>query len=146
MAKTLLSSSSLIPPGNISQSMLKKATIGKAEFSLLAHVAQSDGLSVGEIFNHFEAEAGYSRSTITQMLERLRKKKFLKRRKESGKFVYRSVKPYEDLQTEMIEGLVADVLDGSVSPLVHFLQRKVKLTKAEEKELKRLLKRIEDDS
>ena len=126
--------------------MSKKATIGKAEFSLLAHVAQSDGMSVGEIFSHFESESGYSRSTITQMLERLRKKKFLKRRKESGKFVYRSLKPYEELQSEMIEGLVTDVLDGSVSPLVHFLQRKIKLTKAEEKELNRLLKRIEDDS
>ena len=126
--------------------MRKKATIGKAEFSLLAHVAQSEGLSVGEIFGHFESESGYSRSTITQMLERLRKKRFLTRRKESGMFVYRSVKPYKELQSEMIEGLVADVLDGSVSPLVHFLQKKVKLTKAEEKDLKRLLKRIEDDS
>ncbi|MCH7905620.1 MAG: BlaI/MecI/CopY family transcriptional regulator [Armatimonadetes bacterium] len=126
--------------------MRKKPTVGKAEFALLAHVAQSDGLSVGEIYGHFESEAGYSRSTITQMLERLRKKKFLKRRKESGMFVYRSVKPYEELQSEMIEGLVTDVLDGSVSPLVHFLQKKVKLTKAEEKELKKILKRIEEDS
>ena len=80
------------------------------------------------------------------MLERLRKKRFLARRKESGVFIYRSVKPYEELQSEMIEGLVSDVLDGSVSPLVHFLQKKVKLTKSEEMELKKILKRIEDDS
>lgn len=126
--------------------MARKPTIGKAEFALLAIIAKSDGMTVGEAHEELSSTTGCSRSTTTQMLERLRKKAFLNRRKSGGVFVYSSPRTLEQIQTDLVDELVSDVLEGSASRLLHFFQKKVSLTKAEEAELKRILAKIEKKS
>lgn len=87
--------------------------------------------------------AGQARTTVLTVLERLREKKYLKRRKIKGVNHY---SPTVE-KSEFINGLVGDFVDevmqGSVSPFVAYLDQRSQLSDEECDQLRELVAKID---
>lgn len=122
---------------------MTRKTIGDQELALFQWVAARDGASVGEAFEGFGADRGLARSTVLTMMERLRKKGHLSRRKVAGVYRYSSPLPAAAVLRGVVEGFVEQTLGGSVSPFVAFLAESEKVTEDELEELEALVARLQ---
>ncbi len=124
--------------------MLEKR-IGKSELELLQFIAKRGRVTLREAFESFAVERGYVRTTLQQMMERLRKKGFLDREKEDRVFHYFSTEPADTLQTSLVQRFVEGTLSGSVSPFVAYLNSRGGVTEQELHELRRLVEKLEQE-
>jgi predicted transcriptional regulator len=95
--------------------------VGEQELSVLRYVAEHGPVTVGEVAERFGEAQGLARSTILTVMERLRKKGHLTRRKEEGVFQYSSPLPASELLRGMVGDFVERTLAGSLSPFVTYL-------------------------
>ncbi len=117
--------------------------LGRLELEVLRYVADHQPASVREVATHFAKISGQARTTLLTVMERLRAKRYLKRRKVAGIHRYTATVVQADLLRRMVGEFVDDVLGGSVSPFVAYLSRSSLLSDNEARKLEQLLKRIE---
>ena len=117
-------------------------TIGDQELALLRFVADEGPISVGEAAERFGVPRGWARSTILTVMERLRAKKRLTRRRVQGVYLYSSREGADALLSGVVRSFVETTLSGSVSPFVAYLSDVEQITDAELAELERLVKRL----
>ena len=117
--------------------------IGDQELTLLRYVAERGPLSVGEVFETFGASAGWARSTVLTVMERLRAKGYLARRRSLGVFRYTAVLSQEDLLRGVVGDFVERTLGGSLAPFVSYLSSAGELDDDEVKELEKIVRRLE---
>ena len=108
---------------------------GSRELALLAFIADHGGATVGEAAEGFGAAHGLSRSTVLTMMERLRKKRRLTRRRVGGVFRYVSPQSRREMLHEAVESFVDRTLGGSLSPFAAYLMESSEVTDEELKEL-----------
>jgi predicted transcriptional regulator len=113
--------------------------IGSAEMELLEFVSDRGGATVREAADHFARTKGYVRTTVLQMMERLRHKGYLRRDRDVGSFRYSAVDAKESVEQRMVERFVGESLRGSVSPLVTFLSDAQNLSDDEVDRLRKLI-------
>ena len=123
---------------------MAKRTVGDEELKLLRFVAEHGPLSVGEVTDRFGAAEGLARSTVLTMMERLRKKRYLKRRRDGGVYRYASPVPYSELLKGVVQTFVDTALAGSLSPFVAYLAGSSELSRDEVAQLERLVARLEE--
>lgn len=121
----------------------KKKPLGRVELEILQFVVENQPTSVKEVANHMAESSGQARTTVLTVLERLREKKYVKRRKIKGINHYA---PTVD-KNEFIQGLVGDfvedVMQGSVSPFVAYLDQRSHLTSEEQDQLRKLVAKLD---
>jgi predicted transcriptional regulator len=117
--------------------------LGRLELEVLRFVADHQPASVREVATHFAETSGQARTTLLTVMERLRTKGYLKRRKSEGVHRYTPTMSQPDLMRRMVGEFVEDVLGGSVSPFVAYLSRSAHLSEEEARKLEQLLKKIE---
>lgn len=100
---------------------MTKPTLGDQELLLLRHVAEAGPLTVGQAAEGFGERHGLARSTVLTVMERLRQKGYLTRRRVDGVFQYRSVEGADALLKGVVGEFVERTLAGSVSPFVAYL-------------------------
>ncbi len=100
---------------------MTRPTLGDQELLLLRHVAEAGPLSVGQAAEGWGARQGLARSTVLTVMERLRQKGYLTRRRVDGVFQYRSVEGADALLRGVVGEFVEKTLAGSVSPFVAYL-------------------------
>lgn len=122
---------------------MTRRSIGDQELALLRWVADRRGASVGEAAEGFGAERGLARSTVLTMMERLRRKGHLERRKAEGVYRYTSPVGPSELLRGAVERFVEQTLDGSVSPVVAYLTETEGLSREELDELRALVDRFQ---
>jgi predicted transcriptional regulator len=122
--------------------MTKRPSLGSQELELLQFIADHGPLTVGEAARRFGEERGLARSTILTVMERLRKKGYLDRTRESGGFQYVSRLPKSELLQGLVERFVEETLGGSLSPFVAYLADAKGLSEEEIAELRRLLEEM----
>ena len=120
-----------------------KEPLGHLELSVLQYVADHPSITVREVAAHFAETSGLARTTLLTVMERLRLKGYLKRRKAGGAHQYTATISKTELLQQLVGDFVEDVLDGSVSPFVAYLTRSAGLSADEVRKLENLLKRIE---
>jgi predicted transcriptional regulator len=120
-----------------------RETLGSLERSVLEYIAESGPATVREVAAHFEETTGRARTTVLTVMERLRKKGYLKRRKSEGVHRYVSTVSRPDLLRHIVGEFVENVLGGRVSPFVAYLSETSKLNSEEVRKLEKLLKQIE---
>jgi predicted transcriptional regulator len=125
--------------------MNKPPTLGDQELSLLRYVTDHAPVTVREVAERFGEPQGLARTTILTMMERLRKKNFLSRRKEGGAFQYQPVVAKTELMQTLVRDFVQKTLGGSLSPFVAYLSEARGLSEREVAELRRLLEAPEQD-
>lgn len=117
--------------------------LGRLELDVLRYVGDHHPVSVREVAAHFAATTGQARTTVLTVMERLRDKSYLKRRKRSGVHRYWPTISKADLLDRLVGGFVDDVLGGEVSPFVAYLTRSSLLSDDEARKLEQLLERLE---
>ena len=118
------------------------ARVGDQELALLRWVAERGPVSVGEAAEAFGAPRGLARSTVLTMMERLRAKRRLTRRRAGGVFLYRSPEAPEQVLRAAVSRFVEGTLGGSLSPFVRFLAETDELPESEVAELQALVARL----
>lgn len=118
-------------------------SIGDQELALLTWVAEHDGATVGEVADGFGAPRSLARSTVLTMMDRLRRKGHLSRRRVGGVYRYRSAMGPGDVLKRAVGSFVSRTLGGSVSPVVAYLSDSADdLTEAQVAELEAVLARL----
>jgi len=99
-------------------------SIGDKELELFKLLEERDGATVGEAAELFGAGRGLSRTTVLTMMERLREKGFLKRRRVDGVFRYQPVPKAREVMLTAVRDFVEGTLSGSVAPFVAYLSER----------------------
>ncbi|MBV8503509.1 MAG: BlaI/MecI/CopY family transcriptional regulator [Paucibacter sp.] len=120
---------------------MRRKSIGDQELALLHHIGQQGEISVGEATTQFAEPHGLARSTVLTMMERLRAKQYLKRRRVEGVFRY-STTDGEDVMQGAVGAFVERTLQGSVSPFVAWMSRRGKVSDEELQELEALVEKL----
>ncbi len=120
-----------------------ESTIGEQELALLRHIADREGVSVGEAADDFGVGRGLARSTVLTMMERLRRKGYLSRRMTQGVFRYRACASSAELLKGAVQRFVERSLDGSVSPFLAYLSETAELSEQERQDLERIVARLD---
>ena len=117
--------------------------IGRAEMEILRYVADHHPVSVGEVAGHIAETKGHVRTTVLNVMERLRRKGYLTRKKADGVFQYAPRVPKADLLRSLVRTFIDNALGGSISPFVAYLTEEGKLNDAERAELRRLVEELD---
>ena len=121
---------------------MSKAPPGAQELQLLRFIARGGPSSVGQVVESFGAAQNLARSTVLTMMERLRRKGYLTRRRLKGVYVYASSARDEDLARDAVGRFVQRALEGSVSPFAAYLAERSQVSEAELEELERAVDRL----
>jgi predicted transcriptional regulator len=122
---------------------MKRKSIGDQELALLLQVDQQGDATVGEIAAQLGESRGLARSTVLTMMERLRAKGYLRRRRSDGVFRYSSTTGEKDVVHEAVGAFVEKTLQGSVSPFVGWMSRRGKVSDAELAALEALVEKLQ---
>jgi predicted transcriptional regulator len=117
----------------------KEQKVGRAELEILHFVQDHHPVSVRDVADHFAEARGHVRTTILNVMERLRKKGFLTRKKSGGIFQYQPRVGKADLLRSLVGDFVEKTLGGSLSPFVAYLSRDANLSEKELSELKQVV-------
>jgi predicted transcriptional regulator len=117
--------------------------LGHLELDVLQYIADHHPITVREVATRFAETSGQARTTLLTVMERLRAKGYLTRRKSGGVHRYVPTLSKSELLHQVVGDFVHDVLGGSVSPFVAYLTRSSLLSDDEIRKLEGLLKRIE---
>lgn len=121
----------------------QKPGIGPAQLEVLKYVAEHQPVTVREVADHMAETAGKARTTILTLMEQLREKKYLKRRKVDGVYHYSATSSSTDVIRRLVKQFVENTLGGSVSPFVAYLAEEADLSAAELAELKQLVQALD---
>jgi predicted transcriptional regulator len=120
----------------------RPSTIGDQELALLRYVAERDGVSVGEAALEFGRERGLARSTVLTMMERLRRKGHLVRRRRDGVYRYLSPAGADEVLRGAVERFVEKSLGGSFAPFVAYLAERARVSPQELADLEAMVARL----
>lgn len=118
---------------------MSKKTIGDQELALLQYIEEAPKSSVAEVCAGFGEVRGLARSTVLTMMERLRAKGYLTRRKVDNSFRYSATNGAGEVMTGAVGRFVERTLQGSVSPFVVWMSERGQVSDAELAELEALV-------
>jgi predicted transcriptional regulator len=116
--------------------------LGEQELEVWRFVAERAPVSAREVADRFAEERGLARTTILTVMERLRKKGYLVRRRREGVYEYSPRVPPAEVVQGLVRQFVEKTLAGSVSPLVAYLTHSRQLSREEVAELERLVQAL----
>ena len=121
---------------------MKKPALGDQELALLRFIAEQGPMSVGEAAERFGGPQGLARSTVLTVMERLRTKKYLRRKEVGGVYRYESAMAADALLRDVVGSFVDQTLAGDVSPFVAYLAQAGELSDSERAQLERLAAKL----
>ncbi|MCE5322650.1 BlaI/MecI/CopY family transcriptional regulator [bacterium] len=113
--------------------------LGELELELLRFITDHSPITVRDASIQFGEERELARTTVLTVMERLRKKGYLKRKSRKGVFEYSPYLKKSDLLKKLISSFADKVLGGSIDPLVAYLAEDADLSDEQISELQRLL-------
>lgn len=116
---------------------------GEQELALLTWLAEHPSITVGEVADKYGVPRDLARSTVLTMMERLRKKGHLSRRRMDGVFRYTTGAGPDEVLKDAVGTFVARTLGGSVSPFVAYLNDEAVVTPEQLSELEELVARLQ---
>jgi predicted transcriptional regulator len=124
---------------------MQPRSIGDQELALLRYVAEqgAGGVSVGQAAEGFGEGRELARSTVLTMMERLRAKGHLHRRRIGGVFQYHPTASTGEVLREVVHSFVEKTLGGSVSPFVNYLAEEATVSDQELAELEQLVIKLQ---
>ena len=122
---------------------MERKGVGEQELALLRWVAEHGPATVGEVAERFGEPQGLARSTVLTVMERLRNKGHLTRRKVEGVFQYASPVPVTELLRGVVSDFVEKTLAGSLSPFATYLAEAEDVTEEELKQLQDVVARLQ---
>lgn len=124
--------------------MKRKPGLGAAEAEILAHVAQKQPITVRDTAAFFASKRGVTKTTILNVMERLRDKGFLNRELHDGVFHYSATQSQADVLRGQVADFIDSMLGGSLEPFAAYLGEKETITDAELSRLKEIIQKLEE--
>jgi predicted transcriptional regulator len=118
---------------------MKRSSLGEHELEVWRYIADHAPVPGRTVAARFAEERGLARTTVLTVIERLRKKGFLTRRRRDGVFHYSPRVPVAEAVRELVSRFVESTLGGSVSPLVAYLGQARQISAEELAELEQLV-------
>jgi predicted transcriptional regulator len=115
------------------------------ELEVMRFISENEPISVRDAAEQFGEAKGLARTTILTVMERLRKKGYLKRSLVDGIFVYSPAVAQEKLMRGIVEDFVEKTLGGSLAPFVAYLSDSRGISADELADLKALVKDLEEE-
>ena len=125
--------------------MAAKPKLGDVELDLLRYISEHQPATVREVSDHFSRTKGHVRTTTLNIMERLRKKGYLRRRKSGGIYQYTPTLSEPDMLRSIVRNFVQKTLAGSVSPFVAYLAEEALISERELAELKQIVRELENE-
>ena len=123
--------------------MSSQKSIGDQEMALLRFISDAGRATVAQAVEGYGQPRGLARSTVLTMMERLRKKGHLGRRRVEGVFHYAPrTAPGAALQ-HAVSTFVDRTLGGSITPFVAYVAEREGLSDDEIGELESLLEKLQ---
>ena len=97
------------------------------------------GLTVGELWEAIRPIRDVSRNTVLNLVDRLEKRAWLKRRKDQGVFRYAAAIGRQPVEAQLTADFVEEFFEGSAANLLMSLLGSQRLSKADIERLKRLM-------
>ncbi len=120
------------------------ANVGRAEAEVLRYIADRHPVTVREVADHFSETKGLAKTTILNVMERLREKGFLTREPGEGGFRYSPSQTKIGLMRDLVRNFVSEMLGGSLEPFTAYLADKPDINEAELARLKAVIAQSED--
>ena len=117
--------------------------VGDQELAVLRYVAEHGPATVGEVAERYGETQGLARSTILTVMERLRAKGHLTRRKVEGVYQYASCVPKAELLRGVVGDFVQRALAGSLSPFAAYLAQADAVSDEELEQLQDVVARLQ---
>ena len=117
--------------------------VGEQELAVLRYVAEHGPATAGEVAERYGEAQGLARSTILTVMERLRAKGHLTRRKVDGVFQYASRVPKAELMRGVVGDFVQRALAGSLSPFAAYLAQAETVSDEELEQLQDVVSRLQ---
>ena len=130
----------------MSKTLREQPNIGRAEMEILRYITDHHPVTVRQVADHVSQTKGQVRTTVLNVMERLRQKGYLARKKTDGIFHYSPRLPREELLRSLVGDFVARTLGGSLSPFVAYLTHEAKLSEEELAELRALVQTLDTQS
>ncbi len=113
--------------------------LGDQQLEALRYVAENSPITVGEMARAYGVPRGLARTTVLTVMEKLRLKGYLIRRKVSGIYYYSPKNDHNDVMKNLVADFEQRALGGSLSPFVTYLADSGKLNEREVGELRRMV-------
>lgn len=98
-----------------------------------------EGLTVGELWEAIRPNRDVSRNTVLNLVDRLEKRAWLKRRKDQGVFRYAAAVGRQPVEAQLTADFVEEFFEGSAANLLMSLLGSQRLSKSDIERLKRLI-------
>ena len=118
---------------------MKEQLLTKQELEIMKVVWERNQTTVRDVYEILRRERQIAYTTVMTMMKILEKKGFLRKWQEDRAYVYKAVRPKEQIIRNMVRDFVERVFDGAAQPL---LAQLVKDKRISEKDLKALTKAI----
>ena len=125
---------------------MAKPTIGDRELALVRYLTERGPTTVAAAVEGFGAAHGLARSTVLTMMERLRRKKYLRRRAVNSVYRYEATQAPAALLRGAVSRFVESTLGGSVSPVVAYLAERGAVSPGELADLEAAVERLRERS
>lgn len=116
---------------------------GQSELDVLSLIAETSGLTLRQVSDHFAQERGWSRTTVQKTLDRLIEKGLVERESVEGVYLYRSTHSSAELKSKLVDQFVRRNLGGSLKPFVAYLHGGAEVSEEDLKELKALVEELD---
>lgn len=120
-----------------------KAPLGSTEIEILRYIGDHHPISVGDVAERFAQTTGQARTTVLTIMERLRRKGHLTRKRVGGVYRYSPKVAKQDLLRGLVQNFVDTTLGGSVSPFVAFLCESAPISEDDLETLGQLVRDLE---
>src|SRR5713226_1520929 len=121
---------------------MEPPSLGDLELEVLRYIADRAPVTAREVAEGYGQGHGLAKTTVLTVIDRLRRKKYLTRKRREGLFYYTPRVPKNELLQKLVQEFVGKVLAGSVSPVFAYLAHGHPLTESDLDELQHLVEAL----
>jgi len=118
--------------------------LGESEMEILHHVWALGEATVAQVRERILKDLKVAYTTVMTIMKNLNDKGFLKYYKDGNTYVYSARIEPEEVQSNLVSGLIDKVFKGSTSALVQTLVKGENISEKELKELRDMIDNMED--
>jgi predicted transcriptional regulator len=122
--------------------LVAKLSLGDQELEVLRFITERPGITVRGVAREFGDPRGLARTTLLTVMENLRAKGYLTRKRGLHAYEYSPTVSRTELMQQLVGDFVRNTLKGSVSPVAAYLAGAPEISDEELAELEAVLERL----
>ena len=120
--------------------------LGETEMEVLHHVWELQRASVADVRARVLESRDIAYTTVMTVLKNLADKGYLTFEKEGNSYIYSAARDADEVQHNLLQGLLRKVFKGSPAALVQTLVKYENLDDQEREEIQSIIARLDDET